>query len=69
MEKEGYTPKTINAWDGAIRSFFFAILDKAGVINVKNYKNACVTKKKDFVPTLEELKKYRKFVIWKRSSE
>jgi len=57
LEKEGYVPKTINAWDGAVRSFFSAILGKAGMINVKNYKDACVTKKKDFVPTLEELKK------------
>ena len=57
LEKEGYAPKTINAWDGAVRSFFSAILGKAGMINVKNYKDACVTKKKDFVPTLEELKK------------
>jgi integrase len=57
LEKEGYAPKTINAWDGAVRSFFSSILGKAGMINVKNYRNACITKKKDFVPTLEELKK------------
>ncbi len=57
LEKEGYAPKTINALDGAVRNFFSAILGKAGMINVKNYKDACVTKKKDFVPTLEELKK------------
>jgi integrase len=57
LEKEGYAPKTINAWDGAVRSFFSAILGKAGMINVKNYRNAQVSKKKDFVPTLEELKR------------
>ncbi|MCD6371240.1 MAG: site-specific integrase [Candidatus Aenigmarchaeota archaeon] len=27
------------------------------MINVKNYKNACISQKKDFVPTLEELRK------------
>ena len=57
LEKEGYAPKTINALDGAIRSFFSANLGKAGMINIKNYKNACISQKKDFVPTLEELRK------------
>ena len=57
LEKEGYAPKTINAWDGAVRSFFSSVLGKAGMINVKNYRNACISQKKDFVPTLEELKK------------
>ena len=57
LEKEGYAPKTINTWDGAVRSFFSAVLGKAGMVNVKNYRNAQVSKRKDFVPTLEELKR------------
>lgn len=57
MEKEGYAPKSINCWDGAVRSFFTAILGKAGMINVKNYSESQVAKRKDLVPTLEELKK------------
>jgi len=57
LEKEGYAPKTINAWDGAVRSFFTAVLGKAGMINVKNYGESQVSKRKDLVPTLEELKK------------
>jgi len=55
--EEGYAPKTINALDGAVRSFFSANLEKAGMINVKNYKNACISQRKDFVPTLEDLRK------------
>ena len=31
------------------------------MINVKNYKDACVAKSKDFVPTLKELKKAVKY--------
>jgi integrase/recombinase XerD len=57
LEKEGYAPKTINTWDGAVRSFFTAVLGKAGMVNVKNYRNAQVSTKKDLVPTLEELKR------------
>jgi len=57
LEKEEYAPKTINAWDGAIRGFFTAGLGKAGMINVKNYRNAQVSTKKDLVPTLDELKR------------
>jgi hypothetical protein len=53
LEKEGYTPKTINAWDGAIRRFFTAVLGKAGMVNVKNYRNAQVSTRKDLVPILE----------------
>ena len=57
LEKENYAPKTINSLDGAVRSFFTAVLGKSGMINVKNYRNRQVTIKKDLVPTLEELKK------------
>jgi len=57
LEKEGYAPKTINTWDGAVRSFFSAVLGRAGMVNVKNYRNAQVSRKKDLVPTLEELKR------------
>jgi integrase len=57
LEKEGYAPKSINTRDGAIRSFFTAVLGREGMINVKNYRNGQVTKKKDLVPTLEELRK------------
>lgn len=57
LEKEGYAPKTINARDGAIRSFFTAVLGKAGMVNVKNYRKAQVSTKKDLVPTLDELKR------------
>lgn len=57
LEKEKYAPKTINALDGAVRSFFTAVLGRSGMINVKNYRNREVSTKKDLVPTLEELKK------------
>ncbi len=57
LEMEQYAPKTINAIDGAVRSFFTAVIGKAGMLNVKNYKNRHVSIKKDLVPTLEELKK------------
>jgi integrase len=57
LEKEDYAPRTINTMDGAVRSFFTAVLGKIGMVNVKNYKNGQVSLKKDFVPTLEELKK------------
>ena len=57
LEKERYAPKSINAWDGAVRSFFTAVLGKAGMINVKNYSEGQVATRKDLVPTLEELKK------------
>ena len=57
LEKEEYAPKTINALDGAVRSFFTAVLGKSGMLNVKNYRNREVTTKKDLVPTLEELRK------------
>ena len=57
LEKEQYAPKTINALDGAVRSFFTAVLGKAGMINIKNYRNRHVSTKKDLVPTLDELKK------------
>lgn len=56
LEKEGYAPKTINAWDGAVRSFFTANLGKIGMLNIKNYRNGRVSLKRDFVPTLDELK-------------
>jgi len=57
LENQGYAPKTINATDGAIRSFFTAVLGRSGMVNLRNYKNAGVRREKDLVPTLEELKK------------
>jgi len=57
LEKEGYAPKSINAWDGAVRGFFSSVLGKAGMINVRNYSDSHVSKRKDLVPTLEEVKK------------
>lgn len=57
LEKENYAPKSINAWDGAVRSFFTAVLGKTGMINVKNYSEGQVSKRKDLVPILEEPKK------------
>jgi len=57
LEKEGYAPKTINSLDGAVRSFFTAVLGKVGMVNVKNYRDGIVTRRKDLVPTLEELKR------------
>lgn len=57
LEKEGYAPKSINAWDGAVRGFFSSVLGKAGMINVRNYADSHVSKRKDLVPTLEEVKK------------
>lgn len=56
LEKEGFTPKTINSMDGGVRSFFTAVLGKAAMVNVKNYRNREVSTKKQLVPTLEELK-------------
>ena len=35
LEKEGYAPKTINTWDGTVRSFFTAVL---GVYNSVEYR-------------------------------
>lgn len=57
LEKEGYAPKSINAWDGAVRGFFSSVLGKARMINVRNYSDSHVSKRKDLVPTLEEVKK------------
>jgi len=57
LEQKGYAPKTINALDGAIRSFFTAILGREGMVNVGNYPNRDVSKTKDLVPTLEEVKR------------
>jgi len=57
LEEVGYAPKTINAWDGAVRGFFSSVLGKAGMINVRNYADSHVSKRKDLVPTLEEVKK------------
>jgi len=57
LEHVGLAPKTINSYDGAIRSFFTSVLGKRGMINVRNYRNRGVTQKKDLIPTLEELKK------------
>lgn len=56
LEKK-YAPKTINTMDGAVRSFFSAVLGREGMINVGNYPNAQVTMRKDLVPTLEEVKR------------
>jgi len=61
LEKEGYSPSTINSMDGAIRGLYSSVLGKAGMINVKNYPDRYVTLKKDLVPTLQELKKIRCF--------
>ena len=57
LEHTGLAPKTINCSDGAIRSFFTAVLGKRGMINIRNYRDRSVTQRKDLVPTLEELKK------------
>jgi site-specific recombinase XerD len=57
LEHVGLAPKTINSYDGAIRSFFTSVLGKRGMINVRNYRNRGATQKKDLIPTLEELKK------------
>ncbi len=57
LEHVGLAPKTINSYDGAIRSLFTSVLGKRGMINVRNYRNRGVTQKKDLIPTLEELKK------------
>lgn len=57
LEREGYAPKTINAMDGAIRSFFTAVLGREGMVNVGNYPDREVSKTKDLVPTLEEVKR------------
>jgi integrase len=57
LEREGYAPKSINAMDGAIRGFFTAVLGREGMINVGNYPDREVSKTKDLVPTLEEVKR------------
>jgi integrase/recombinase XerD len=57
LEEYGYAPKSINVFDGAIRSFYSANLGKMGMINIRNYSNAKVSQNKDLIPTLEELKK------------
>ncbi|MEA2055783.1 MAG: site-specific integrase [Candidatus Thermoplasmatota archaeon] len=57
LESQGYAPKTINTYDGAIRSFFTSVLGKRGIVNIRNYKDRSISQIKDLVPTLEELKK------------
>jgi len=57
LENQKYSPKSINSMDGAVRSFFSAVLGKEGMINVGNYANRDVSTRKDLIPTLEELKK------------
>ena len=57
LEKEEYAGSSINAIDGSVRGFFTAVIGKSAMINVKNYRNAQLRKKKDLVPTLEELRK------------
>jgi len=57
LEKEEYAPKTVNSFDGAVRSFFTAVLGKSGMVNIRNYSNAHASQTKDLVPTLEEVKK------------
>jgi integrase len=57
LEEQGYAPKSINTFDGCIRGFYTAVLGKAGMVNLKNYRNCFVSTKKDLVPTLEEVKK------------
>lgn len=56
LEKK-YAPKTINTMDGAVHSFFSAILGREGMINIGNYPDAQVTLRRDLVPTLEEVKR------------
>ena len=57
LEREGYAPKTINAFDGDIRGFFTSVLGREGMVNVKNYRDREIVIKRDMVPTLEELKR------------
>jgi len=57
LEHIGLAPKTINTYDGAIRSFFTSVLGKRGIVNIRNYKDRSISHIKDLVPTLEELKK------------
>ncbi len=57
LEKEEYSGNSINTFDGTVRGFFTAVLGNGAMINVKNYRNAQVRRKKDLVPTLEELRK------------
>jgi len=57
LESQGYAPKTINSMDGAVRSFFTAVLGRSGMVNLRNYKNASICQQKDLIPTLDELKR------------
>jgi integrase/recombinase XerD len=57
LESLDYAPKSINVFDGAIRSFYSKNLGKMGMINIRNYADNKVSTTKDLVPTLEELKK------------
>ena len=57
LEHNGLAPKTISSYDGALRGFFTSVLGKRGMINIRNYRDKSITRKRDLVPTLEELKK------------
>jgi integrase len=57
LEEHGYAPKTINVFDGSMRSFYSANLGKIGMINIRNYFDSKVATNKDLVPTLDELRK------------
>jgi hypothetical protein len=57
LEHINLAPKTISSYDGALRGFFTSVLGKRGMINIRNYRDKSITRKKDLVPTLEELKK------------
>jgi len=57
LEREKYAPKTINWMDRSVRGFFTAVLGRARMVNIKNYRDAEVMIKKVLVPTIEELKR------------
>ena len=57
LEQIDLAPKTISSYDGALRGFFTSILGKRGMVNIRNYRDKSITRKKDLIPTLEELKK------------
>jgi len=57
LEYVNLAPKTISSYDGALRGFFTSVLGKRGMINIRNYRDKSITRKRDLVPTLEELKK------------
>ena len=51
FEKEEYSGNSINTLDGAVRGFFTAVPGNGAMINVKNYRNARVERRKiSFLP-------------------